>query len=474
MLRVGNRKVTQDFVLVIIANILSLFAGVISSLLIPKFLGVEEYGYLSIFSFYTTFVGFLHFGFNDGIYVRYGSYDYDQLPKDKFRMYFNFLIISQISISILVFSILSFVIKDQTRLPVYLFVCINILITNVVGLFAFINQITRRFKIYSINTVLSKLLYVISAIILILLNIKTHTPFIIILTLINTFILFIYISKSKELIFGKKTKIRDNTSDIVENVISGFLVMIGNFMGILIIGTGRLFLDKFFTLRDFAMYSFAITLLQMIFILITAVSTVVYPYLARTNASNLNALYERMEFFLSLIVGLSFSGYFILKVIVLKFLPNFSDSLVITLALFPSALFRSQINIVSSNFFKFLKFQKEYTMNNIIAFVANLIICTIAYFVSKSPISIALASSIAFYFWLLYSDSFFKKKIGVDFSRLHILQLSISIVFIIIALKCVWYLGIILYLVSLTIILLLLYKEYLKNLFYKRLDFFKL
>ena len=61
------------------SNLVSLIISTIVILIIPKIIGVEEYGYWQLYLFYTSYIGFLHFGWNDGIYLRYGGKEYKKL-----------------------------------------------------------------------------------------------------------------------------------------------------------------------------------------------------------------------------------------------------------------------------------------------------------------------------------------------------------------------------------------------------------
>ena len=47
------------------ANLVSFLVGVAVVLLVPKLVGVEEYGYFQLFLFFIGYVGFFHFGWAD-------------------------------------------------------------------------------------------------------------------------------------------------------------------------------------------------------------------------------------------------------------------------------------------------------------------------------------------------------------------------------------------------------------------------
>ena len=55
------------------AQVVSIVSSIILSLLLPKFVSIELYGILQYFLLIASYVGILHFGFNDGVYLKLGG-----------------------------------------------------------------------------------------------------------------------------------------------------------------------------------------------------------------------------------------------------------------------------------------------------------------------------------------------------------------------------------------------------------------
>lgn len=441
------------------ANVVSLISGLLIAFVIPKLLSIEEYAYLRVFTFYLGYVGIFHFGFNDGVYINYGKYDYDNLPREKFRTYFKFLVLFQSAIAVLVFVVSSILSKDNGRIIIYGFLCINIILVNIIGYFDFISQFVRRFKVYSFNVVLSKVLYILGILSVFFINNRSGIYFIILQTFINILVVFIYILRYKDIIFGKGENLSDAKEDIKSNFTTGFLIMVGNFATIIIIGIDRIFVDKFYTVKDFAMYSFAVSLLSMFYLILNAITTVVYPYLTRSNDKNKGKTYETMKSAIFIALGFCISGYFIFDIIVRKFIPQYIDALSITAIIFPTIVLSGEINIVTQNYYKTMKLQKQYTKNNIAAVTIAVITILISVIFFKSLTAIAVSSLVSFFIWELYGDNFFKRNIGCKTARHHIAEiLSISL-FIYLTLNFKWYIGFIIYLIIFTVIVFVFLKN---------------
>lgn len=62
------------------SNGFSLLISVLIIFILPKFVSSEVYGEWQLFLFFCSYLGFFHFGWEDGIYLRYAGYDYSRLP----------------------------------------------------------------------------------------------------------------------------------------------------------------------------------------------------------------------------------------------------------------------------------------------------------------------------------------------------------------------------------------------------------
>ena len=60
------------------AQTVSMLMSIMMSLFVPKLLNVTNFGYWQLFIFYYGYVGFFHFGLNDGVYLKYGGVEYNK------------------------------------------------------------------------------------------------------------------------------------------------------------------------------------------------------------------------------------------------------------------------------------------------------------------------------------------------------------------------------------------------------------
>ncbi|GKU31669.1 oligosaccharide flippase family protein [Clostridium folliculivorans] len=457
-----NKKF-KDFYYTLSANMLTFIMGVVTGFMIPAYLGYDDYNYIKVFGFYLTYVGIAHFGLLDGIYIKYGAYDYEDLPRGKFRSYFKFALIFQVLEAIVIAIGIFMFTKDSSRSIVMYFVVINMILMNMTSLFAFIHQFTKRFKLFSFNTVFTKLFYVIGCLILFKLNQYGYVYYIMIQTFVNLVVLLIYIYNNKEIVFGKSDSISKNVSEYKELFGTGFLVMMGNFITLVVLGIDRFIIDKFMTNYDFAMYSFAYTLVSLFFILLNSVTSVVYPFLTRAAESTYKNVYETSRYAISFMMTFTLSGYFIIRFVVEVFVNKYVDSLIILVFLVPTVVCSGTINILVQNMYKVLKATKDYTKNNLVALIIALLTNAIGFAIFRSSISVAVATLIAFILWVIYSDRYFSKILNINVKKCQMFDIIIFAVFIFTALNFQWYIGMIIYVMLLSLIIFIFFKKEFKN-----------
>jgi len=81
--------ILKNFSYSLASNLISLIISALIVLVIPRIIGVEDYGYWQLYLFYSSYITFLTLGWNDGIYLRYGGEKYDNLDKKLF--FHNFI-----------------------------------------------------------------------------------------------------------------------------------------------------------------------------------------------------------------------------------------------------------------------------------------------------------------------------------------------------------------------------------------------
>lgn len=80
-----------------IANIFVMVVSIIQTFIMPKYLGVEDYGYWKLFGLYIGYACFLHFGYDDGVFMNWLGKKQETI-RDEFVPQFTGLVVFQLII----------------------------------------------------------------------------------------------------------------------------------------------------------------------------------------------------------------------------------------------------------------------------------------------------------------------------------------------------------------------------------------
>ena len=83
-----------------LSNIFILSSQVLIGLALPKILSVNNFGLYRKFMLYATYISLLHFGFIDGILIKYGGKDIESINKLEFRTILRFFLFIEFTIGL--------------------------------------------------------------------------------------------------------------------------------------------------------------------------------------------------------------------------------------------------------------------------------------------------------------------------------------------------------------------------------------
>lgn len=436
------------------ANILTMLSSIVIGFVVPAVLSVESYSLVKTYGFYLTYIGLFHFGYIDGMYIKYGGKDIDKINKSDYQNEHHVFIVFQLLIT-LFFIVVSFFIKDI----IVFFMAISILPINTVSFYNLFYQATGQFKLYAkysyIYTIFHLILNIILALVL-----KNNNYILYCLTnLISYMIVFIFMEYNfyKEM---KEVKVNFSLKSLL-NIKVGIPILIGNLSVVLFYALDRWFIKIFFDLRQFGYYSFAISMLSIINVLVNAISVTFYNYLSAYE--DRDRIKEMKKYFI-ILGSLASCGYFPLAGIVNIFLPKYIPSLDIISISFAAYPYMIVIKTLYVNLYKARKMTKRYVSVVFLIVLISVIYNLIAVLIFKNPEAIAMATTLSFITWYFYSMKDFKYTKS---NLKEIIYLVVSLMaFLLSSHVFPWVIGGVVYLIIIIVLLICLYGKELKNKIY--------
>lgn len=382
-------RLVRDIGKVFSANLLSVLVGMVTGFLIPAFLPLTAYAALKTFTLYISYVGILHFGFVDGIFVKYGGRRYEEIDKNELEKEKTFLLLFQAVITI--FFLLIGILCNNW---IFIALALSIIPINMVTFYKLVFQAVGEFTTYTrIMYASSWATLLVQLVILFILKDKTSLPYVAGLVCIN-YIVYIVLEWRMPL---KAIKLGFELKKIKALFAVGFFVALGNFAFLTFYSIDRWFVKGFYSTAAFAYYSFAISIMQTINILTASLTAAFYPYLARLkDHSQLQELKTLMLILGTLLCG----SYFVFEIIVRDFIPKYVPALSIVSILFAAIPAMVIFNVIYINLYQIEGKQRKYflKMAAVLAFSAVLMLAASRFVHDYRMISMITAFS----FYLLF------------------------------------------------------------------------
>lgn len=425
------KRLIKDFGYVVFSNFLTLIISVIVILVVPKLIGVTEYGYWQLFMFYAAYLGLLHLGWIDGIYLRYGGTDYADLNKGLFFTQFLMLMMLQIVFSTVLF-VSSFFLKNTQYFFIQNTLAILLLVANAQSYFKFVLQLTNRLREFSKVTILANAIYV--AILVFQLSMGYQGFHSLVWAFIfGNFVATIYSAVIlKDLFHEGHKNLVWSWGEVWLNISVGIQLLISNAAGLLIVGIVRFGIQQEWGVATFGKISLTFSITNLLMVFIGAISLVLFPKLRKIDKSKISEFYFAIRDTLMPIIFTLMLLYFPLRYYLPLWLTNYKSSLIYMSVLFPMAVYQSKFDILSNTFFKVLRMEKELLIVNVLTMIiSTLSIIISAYHFHNLNMSV-FSIIITMLFRDFISELYMSKKLKSKFSMEFVFENVVIIIFIIV------------------------------------------
>lgn len=409
-----NRNVAlllKDTAYSISSNIFTMLVSVIITLLVPKFLGIEEYSYWQLYLFYSSYSGYFHLGWNDGFLLRYSGKEYKELDKINIK---SQLVIEVAGMCILSFSLLMFYanLYQEKIFIIYAGFCLNIFLINIRYFILCVFQSTSRFKEYSIVIIIERLSFVLLLLIIYFSGTRDFKAIILADILGKAISLVIAFYWIRDLCFIKIKVGKKIISDILENIKVGIKLMISSLTSMLTLGIARFKIEKFWDIIVFGKISFCISITNLFITFVNAVGIIMFQKLFRIKKEHHILIYNLMKNALVYLMGVILFLFFPVYLFLHKWLPQYADSLIFISYLFPMCIFESKMVLLNAPYLKLYRLENNLLGINIAAVISSTIFSflsvNILHNIPLTLLSITFISSLK----CLISDYIIGKKLG--------------------------------------------------------------
>lgn len=432
----NNKRFKKNLMAAFLAQGVSLMMSVLMSLVVPKFLGVTEYSYWQLFIFYVGYVGFFHFGFNDGLYLRLGGKEYNSLDFKRLGTELRIFSLVEIAIAVLISVFAIIFVSSPDRKFILIIASVYLVLNNLALYFGYIFQAVNETKLFSYSVIVDRIFVLITIAALLLVKKTEYIPFILAYT-VSKFVALLYcFVKGKRVVFSGGYNLMEALRDMWESVSIGIKLTIANIASMLILGTGRLMIDNVWGIETFGKISLSLTMTNFFLLFIQQVSMVLFPTLRRVDGSMQEALYIKLREMLGIVLPIVLVGYIPLRVILSLWLPQYEESLKYLALLLPICTFDGKMQMLYNTYFKVLREERSLLLINVVSFMVSAILVVLGGFVFNNLFVVILSMLFAIAFRSVLAEVILSGKMKIKVDRAVLLEIGFVIIFIITAWFC--------------------------------------
>ncbi len=425
----------RDISLAVISNGIGLAISIVSILLLPKWMGVEDFSYFQLYVFYASFVGLFQFGLNDGIYLRLGGSRFEALDFRSLNSQLRILFSSQVIIGAGVSFAALLYVAEPLRREVWMGMAASIVVLGIRAMFLFVLQATGRISEYALAMNIgsvSFLLLILSA----LLSGQTTSLIAIACDILSKVLSLIYLSYTcRRFVWTGGVGPREAWPMVLVDVSAGIHLTLANLASLGIVGSVRFAIERAWGVNVFGSISLVLNVANLMILFVSAAGVALFPAIKRVAQERLALVYMEMRVVVVVISVILLLLYLPAKQILLAWLPNYSDSAMFLALLFPLFMFDARNMVLSMTFMKACRLERYVLIVNGFAVVLSMLLAFSFTVLVKDMRAAVLTILIVVVFRSILAEVVLAKRLGLHLLMDHLVETGFVVVFVSLA----WY-----------------------------------
>ncbi len=385
-----ERRILRNIIYAFAAQGISLLLSILTSLILPKFFDKVNYGYWSLFLFYTGYTGFFHFGLNDGVYLKIGGIEYEDMDKKLLggQFWFGALFQSVIAVGITLWAVFT---QDGIDTEfVFIMTAVYMLLYNLTLYLGCVFQAANETRLYSMSVMIDKIVFMVSILALFVLKSSDYKTYVWLYMLAKLCAMIYCVYKGRAVVFAGRTAFKTVAVEALDSIKIGINLTIANIASNLILGGGRFIIDRYWGIEDFGEVSFSLTLTNFFLLFVSQISMVLFPALRQIDEKRQKDLFAMSKHVLNVVLPVVFLVYIPAKEILKLWLPQYRVSLAYMAILLPMCIFDGKMNLVCATYFKVLRKEKFLLFVNLFSMALSIALSIVGAYCLHSINSIIL------------------------------------------------------------------------------------
>lgn len=414
----------------IAAQVVSLGSSVLTSLVVPKILGVESFGYWQLFVMYVGYMGILLFGIHDGVFLRLGGERIDHLDRSRVKAEYLLVLVFQVIVAVFITLFALFSGLDNDRVEIFALVCLCAMLVNPAQFLFYIFRAVNIPNLYSRATLASQSAYTVFLLVAVSFQLAEYRAYLVAYICAQSVAIVICYLYARPILKVSTGKMGLAMRDVAEDVKAGMKVTLAYYAGTLVVGIGRMMIDAHWGIEAFGKFSFSISLVNFLLAFAAQVAMVAFPVVKRMDGEKSKEVFLVMRRILFVLMPLVYVLYYPACILLEIWLPQYSDSLRYLAIILPICVFDFKIQLLVNTYLKALRKENAMLWINASCLIFSAALTAIGVFVIGNiywaaglmVLSIAIRSCVA--------EAYLSKFIGGSCIRYLASEIALAVFFV--------------------------------------------
>lgn len=429
----NTKSIISNASVAFLAQGVSVALGVVQSLLVPKLLGGESYGYWQLFLFYTSYIGFFHLGINDGVYLIHGGEERTRIDK---RAVFSQLVFATAYQLLFALGIIAVGLLGgfgAERRFVIVSTAAFMVPQNAANFLAYTFQAMNETKRASAATIIERLTFLVPLACLLVGGVTAFEPYIVAYVFSMTVQLAFCLWHARDFAAAGFVGWGPAAREGIASIRVGIKLMLANIASQLILGLARGAIDAAWGIESFGKLSLLLSIVSFFLLFVGQASMVLFPALRQSGEEELRGFFRAARDIMGLFMPLVYLAYAPIVWLLTLWLPAFAESFTLLALLLPICVFESKMDICCTTFFKVRRRETMLLAVNVATALLSLAGTALGVWGLNSINVVIGGVVVAIAARSLFSERYIGNALGVDPSPIAVGELVITGAFIVAA-----------------------------------------
>lgn len=404
----------KNFKLSFFSQAIAILIGVMRATIIPLYLGLADFGYWQVYLLYLGLIGILSLGYFDGIYLNYGGLTERDLSFNKLRSAGVIYLIISVFFMLLLYLFIDQAGLDESKRITLLYLLPNIILIGLTSYYLIVFQITNQIYKYSRYLIVDKIFFILSLPLLIVTEKLSFQSLILLDIISRCVLLLLLVLKYNHYVFGNRDDLKAGFSFFVKNIGDGSKLLLANMAGMILLVLGRLYVENNFSITEFSVYAFGISVTNILLMAVGSVSVVLYPTLKNMNDSECLIFFSKSNRIIDFIFVLALLFYFPAYFVIDNYMLEYVGVLPYLSLLFIICLLQCKMQTLLNTYYKVLRQERRMLIDNINTII---VACVFLYLVNvfyNSVYAVVLSLAIAMLGRTVLSEIYLRKCLKLN------------------------------------------------------------